>query len=48
MRSLKVYKLVDKVPSNANITTQWAFTYKRDSQGNIMKRKSRLVARGFT
>jgi len=49
MRSLKVYKLVNKVPSNANIiTTWWVFTYKRDSQGNIIKRKARLVARGFT
>ena len=48
MTDLKVYETVNKVPKNANIITpRWVFRYKYDSDGNITKRKARLVARGF-
>jgi len=49
MRKLKVYTIVKKIPSNANIvTSRWIFKYKRNSEGNVVQRKARLVARGFT
>jgi len=49
MRKMKVYTPVEKIPNGANIiTTRWIFTYKLDSNGNLMKRKARIVARGFT
>jgi len=48
MRDSKVYEIVNKVPLNANIITPWwLFKYKRDSEGNVIKRKALLVARGF-
>jgi len=49
MTNLKVYCTIKNLPSNANlITTKWVFKYKRDSNGKIIKRKARLVARGYT
>ena len=49
LKLMNVYNAIDKVPPNANvISCQWVFKYKRDSKGNIIKRKARLVARGFT
>jgi len=49
MSNLKVYKLIKNIPSNARfITTRWVFKYKRDSTGRIVKRKARLVARGYS
>jgi len=49
MTNLKVYNIIKYLPSNANvITTRWVFKYKRDSDGRIVKRKARLVARGYT
>ena len=49
MRNLRVYETIDKIPNNANlISSRWIFKFKRNSQGEIIKRKSRLVAKGFT
>lgn len=49
MTNLKVYNIVKDIPENATlITTRWVFKYKRDSNGKIIKRKARLVARGYT
>jgi len=46
---LKVFKPIEKVPEGANIiTSRWVFKYKKNSKGEITKRKSRLVARGYT
>jgi hypothetical protein len=42
------WKLV-KLPENRMvIKTKWIFKTKRDTNGNIVKRKSRLVAKGYT
>jgi len=49
MKNMNVYKVIQRIPENANIiSSRWIFKYKRDSNGNIAKRKARLVARGFT
>ena len=37
-----------KIPEDANIiTSRWEFKYKKNSKGEITKRKSRLVARSY-
>ena len=37
-----------KRPVGCNLlSTKWIFSYKRDSKGNVLKGKARLVARGF-
>lgn len=42
-----VWDLVAK-PENAKvISNRWVFSTKRDSEGHVMRHKSRLVARGF-
>lgn len=49
LNKMNVYKQINKIPINANlISCRWVFTYKRDLNGNIIKRKARLVVRGFT
>jgi len=49
IKELNVYTIVDHVPKNANIITpKEVFKYKLDASGSIVKRKARLVARGFT
>ena len=51
MRDLKVYEQVnkDEVPEEANIIrSRLIFKYKRNSKGDIVKRKTKLVAKGFT
>ena len=49
MKRLNVYKSIRTLPKNANlISSKWIFKYKRDSSDNIIQRKARLVARGFT
>ena len=49
MKKLNVFKLIKNIPKGANIVTcKWVFKYKRDNNGNIIKRKARLVARGFS
>jgi len=43
-----IMTVVNKIPPNKTlITTKWVFAYKLDSNGNIIKRKARLVAGGF-
>ena len=49
MKKHKVYSIVNKVPSGSNIiSSRWAFKYKRDSNGKVIKIKARLVAKGYT
>jgi len=46
---MNVYTIIDKVPEGTNIiTTRWVLKHKKDSNGNIVTRKARLVARGFS
>jgi len=48
MASNQVWDLV-KLPDGVNfIGCKWVFKTKKDSQGNIERHKSRLVAKGFT
>jgi len=48
MKRMNVYTVVNKVPKGANIiTNRWVLKYKRSSEGKIIKRKARLVARGY-
>jgi len=49
MERLKVFTVVNTVPSGSNIiSSRWVFKYKRDSNGKIIKRKARLIAKGYT
>jgi len=49
MERLKVFSVIKNIPKNANIvSSKWIFKYKRNAEGNVIKRKARLVARGFT
>ena len=49
MRKLNVFKVAQSLPKDVNIVScKWVLKYKIDSKGNIIKRKARLVARGFT
>jgi len=49
MVKLKVFTPIKYVPKDANIiSSRWVFKLKRDAHGNIIKRKARLVAGGFT
>ena len=48
LTSRSVWKLVPR-PSNANIIScKWVYKTKEDSEGNLVRHKARLVARGFT
>ena len=43
------FSMVDRVPEwRKPVSSKWCFTYKTDKEGEIMKLKARLVARGFT
>jgi len=49
IKSMNVYKVIQRVPESANIiSSKWIFKYKRDSNENIVKWKAKLLARGFT
>jgi hypothetical protein len=44
----KTWRLIRR-PSNRNIVIyKWVFKYKKDQDGNIIRFKARLIARGFT
>ena len=46
---LNAFELVDVVPNGANVVSaRWVFAWKVDKDGNIVKLKARLVARGFS
>jgi len=49
MKNLNVFQTVNNIPKKANlISCKWIFKYKRVENGNITKRKARLLARGFS
>ena len=49
MEKPKVFNTTNSLPSGANIISyKWVLKYKKDADGNIIKRKARLVARSFT
>jgi len=49
MKNLGVYETINSIPNGANlIASRWVFKLKKNSKGEIIKRKSRLVAKGFT
>ena len=43
----QVYEIVPRPPSQKVLTSRWVFKNKKDQAGAIVKRKARLVARGF-
>ena len=46
---LNAFKFVDVVPDGVNVVSaRWVFIWKVDKDGNIVKPKARLVARGFS
>ena len=47
--SLNAFEFVDVVPNGVNVVSaRWVFAWKVDKDGNIVKPKARLVARGFS
>ena len=47
--SLNAFEFVDVVPNGVNsVSARWVFAWKVDKDGNIVKPKARLVARGFS
>ena len=47
---LNAFEIVDVVPDGVNVVVcaRWLFAWKKNKDGNIMKPKARLVARGFS
>ena len=46
---LNAFEFVDVVPGGVNVvSTRWVLAWKVDKDGNIVKPKARLVARGFS
>ena len=46
---LNAFEFVDVVPNGVNVVSaRWLFAWKVDEDGNIVKPKARLVARGFS
>ena len=48
LREKGTWKLVEKPKNAIPISNKWVLTKKRDKEGNLVKYKARLVARGFT
>jgi len=49
MNQINVFEIIEHIPKGTNIVSwAWLFKYKHDKNGNITKRKARLVARGFS
>jgi hypothetical protein len=47
MAELNVFELADAPLDRKPLTAKWVFTWKANAQGQIVKAKARLVARGF-
>ena len=46
---LNAFEFVDVVPDGANVVSpRWVFAWQVDQDGNIVKPKARLAARGFS
>ena len=46
---LNAFEFVDVVPDGVNVASaRWVFAWKVDKDGNVVKPKARLVARGFS
>ena len=46
---LNAFEFVDVVPGGVNVVSaRWVFAWEPDKDGNIVKPKARLVARGFS
>ena len=48
MEDFKVSELVPRPPGKNVMSCKWIFDIKRDAQGNVLRFKARLTARGFT
>ena len=48
LRGKGTWKMVDKPKNIVPISNKWVLTKKHDKEGNIIKYKAQLVARGFT
>ena len=49
LAGLNAFEFVDVVPDGVNVVSaRWVFAWKEDKDGNIVKPKARLVARGFS
>jgi hypothetical protein len=47
MAELNVFELADAPLDRKPLTAKWVFTWKANAEGQIVKAKARLVARGF-
>ena len=46
---LNAFEFVSVVPNGVNVVSaRWVFAWKVDKDGNVVKPKARLVARGFS
>ena len=48
LRQYGVYTIVPKPEGHRPVDTKWVYDVKRDSQGNLIRRRARKVGRGFT
>ncbi|KAJ3553828.1 hypothetical protein NM688_g3412 [Phlebia brevispora] len=48
LKNMGTFELVDLPPGRKAVGSRWVFLIKRDSEGRIVKYKSRLVAQGFS
>jgi hypothetical protein len=48
MEKNKAWELTELPPGRTAISTKWVYRYKWDENGNIIRYKARLVARGFS
>ena len=48
MEKLNVFQIENSVPEGSNvISSRWVFKYKRDSNSNIIKKKSKISCERF-
>ena len=49
LRKYGVYSIVPRIPDRHKaVDTKWVYDVKRDTQGNLLRRRARKVGRGFT